>query len=90
MYVAPPVRMGAWPMACVLRQRIEYYILTPKNDLDSLLRMFRIYRSALPSGVPLSPHACVRTYTVYTHALKTSYIAVASSWAGLGTKLNIL
>ena len=25
MYVAPPMRMGAWSMACVLRQRIEYY-----------------------------------------------------------------
>ena len=26
MYVAPPMRMGAWSMARVLRQRIEYYI----------------------------------------------------------------
>ena len=25
MYVAPPMRMGAWLMACTLRQRIEYY-----------------------------------------------------------------
>ena len=25
MYVALPMRMGAWSMACVLRQRIEYY-----------------------------------------------------------------
>ena len=24
--VAPPMRMGAWSMARVLRQRIEYYI----------------------------------------------------------------
>ena len=24
-YVAPPMRMGAWSMACVLRQQIEYY-----------------------------------------------------------------
>ena len=26
MYVAPPMRMGAWSMARVLRQRIECYI----------------------------------------------------------------
>ena len=25
MYVAPPMRMGAWSMARVLRQWIEYY-----------------------------------------------------------------
>ena len=25
MYVAPPMRMGVWSMARVLRQRIEYY-----------------------------------------------------------------
>ena len=25
MYVALPMRMGAWSMVCVLRQRIEYY-----------------------------------------------------------------
>ena len=25
MYVAPPMRMGAWSMARVLRQQIEYY-----------------------------------------------------------------
>ena len=24
-YVAPPMRMGAWSMACVPRQQIEYY-----------------------------------------------------------------
>ena len=23
--IAPPMRMGAWSTACVLRQRIEYY-----------------------------------------------------------------
>ena len=27
MYVAPPMRMGAWSMARVLRQRIEYYFV---------------------------------------------------------------
>ena len=27
MNVAPPMRMGAWSMACVLQQRIECYYL---------------------------------------------------------------
>ena len=28
VYVALPMRMGAWLMACVLRRRIEYYYQT--------------------------------------------------------------
>ena len=25
VYVAPPMRVGVWSMACVLQQQIEYY-----------------------------------------------------------------
>ena len=31
MYVVPPMRMGAWLMARVLRQRIEYYYCYKKR-----------------------------------------------------------
>ena len=34
MYVAPPMRMGAWSMACVLRQRIEYYYYIDEGGLS--------------------------------------------------------
>ena len=37
MYVAPPMRMGAWSMARVLRQRIEYYLQPRKSPSDQSL-----------------------------------------------------
>ena len=45
MYVAPPMRMGAWTMAHVLRQRIEYYCykkLHKVEDVFYLLQMKKI------------------------------------------------
>ena len=36
MYVAPPMRMGAWSMARVLRQRIEYYLITNLEEYTCL------------------------------------------------------
>ena len=33
MYVAPPMRMGAWSMACVLWWRIECYLYTTLTSL---------------------------------------------------------
>ena len=37
MYVAPPMRMGAWSMARVLRQRIEYYYYYLFRRIETLL-----------------------------------------------------
>ena len=33
MYVALPMRMGAWSMACVLQQRFEHYYYWDKHSI---------------------------------------------------------
>ena len=37
MYVAPPMRMGVWSMARVLRQRVEcyYYVYDYRSEVHS-------------------------------------------------------
>ena len=45
MYVAPPMRMGAWSMALVLRQRIEYYIYIAHTNIGAKMRKIKIENS---------------------------------------------
>ena len=55
MYVAPPMRMGAWSMARVLRQRIEYYIYIYIHNTGINVRMF------LPYHCVVAPHTYIHT-----------------------------
>ena len=45
MYVAPPMRMGTWSMALVLRQRIEYYIYIAHTNIGAKMRKIKIENS---------------------------------------------